>query len=228
MLLNLRASSVQGKRPHNATTAVPPEEDGGVSVCGSPAVIRRRLGVVDNPNKEDNLSPGKCRRQPSTGSGNGVRYFHDLLRVVVSDVTPNGSLRRRRSRVPSEEDEVTLMDFLRTSNQDAPPVSNVQRKSWGSLGSETAKLILVTFSGEPSTRITGQLAGSMCEKPWLKRVILRIYNLYVIYEINPAYNVYYDIRIFVVIKLRFASNHSTGFFNFSLNLLAIILFKLNI
>jgi len=36
--------------------------------------------------------------------------------------------------VPSEEDEVTLMDFLRTSNQDAPPVSNIQRKSWGSLG----------------------------------------------------------------------------------------------
>lgn len=36
--------------------------------------------------------------------------------------------------MPSEEDEVTLMDFLRTSNQDAPPVSNIQRKSWGSLG----------------------------------------------------------------------------------------------
>lgn len=53
---------------------------------------------------------------------------------VVKDVTPNGSLRRRRSRVPLEEDEATLMDFLRTSNQDAPPVSNIQRKSWGSLG----------------------------------------------------------------------------------------------
>lgn len=39
--------------------------------------------------------------------------------------------------MPSEEDEVTLMDFLRTSNQDAaPPVSNIQRKSWGSLGNE--------------------------------------------------------------------------------------------
>lgn len=36
--------------------------------------------------------------------------------------------------MPSEEDEVTLMDFLRTSNQDVPPVSNIQRKSWGSLG----------------------------------------------------------------------------------------------
>lgn len=33
-------------------------EDDNISVSGSPAVIRRRLGVVDNPNKEDNLSPG--------------------------------------------------------------------------------------------------------------------------------------------------------------------------
>lgn len=38
--------------------------------------------------------------------------------------------------MPSEEDEITLMDFLRTSNQDAPPVSNIQRKSWGSLGNK--------------------------------------------------------------------------------------------
>lgn len=33
-------------------------EEDNISVSGSPAVIRRRLGVVDNPNKEDNLSPG--------------------------------------------------------------------------------------------------------------------------------------------------------------------------
>jgi len=31
------------------------------------------------------------------------------------DITPNGSLRRRRSRIPSEEDESGLMDFLRSS-----------------------------------------------------------------------------------------------------------------
>lgn len=46
----------QGKRPHNATIVT--SEDDNISVSGSPAVIRRRLGVVDNPNKEDNLSPG--------------------------------------------------------------------------------------------------------------------------------------------------------------------------
>jgi len=46
----------QGKRPHTATIVA--SEDDNVSISGSPAVIRRRLGVVDNPNKEDNLSPG--------------------------------------------------------------------------------------------------------------------------------------------------------------------------
>lgn len=33
-------------------------EEDNISVSGSPAMVRRRLGVVENPNKEDNLSPG--------------------------------------------------------------------------------------------------------------------------------------------------------------------------
>lgn len=49
---------------------------------------------------------------------------------VKTDITPNGSLRRRRSRVLSEEDEGNLMDFLRTSGTD----TSRERKSWGSLG----------------------------------------------------------------------------------------------
>lgn len=53
-----------------------------------------------------------------------------LKRKLCTDVTPTGSLRRRRSRVPSEEDESTLMDFLRASGQDG----SRERKSWGSLG----------------------------------------------------------------------------------------------
>jgi hypothetical protein len=51
---------------------------------------------------------------------------------TVSDVTPNGSLRRRRSRVPSEEDDSNLMDFLRSSGHDG----SRERKSWGSLGND--------------------------------------------------------------------------------------------
>ncbi|XP_054270873.1 inverted formin-2 isoform X2 [Macrosteles quadrilineatus] len=85
------------------------EED--VSVSGSPLLSRRRFGSFsgDNPMKEDgNYSP---------------------------DVTPTGSLRRRRSRVPSEEDESTLMEFLQASGQNA----NRERKSWGSLDRSWAR-----------------------------------------------------------------------------------------
>lgn len=56
--------------------------------------------------------------------------FNILLIFILSDITPNGSLRRRRSRVLSEEDEGNLMEFLRASGHD----SNRERKSWGSLG----------------------------------------------------------------------------------------------
>lgn len=55
-------------------------------------------------------------------------------------MTPTGSLRRRRSRVPSEEDESTLMDFLRASGQDG----SRERKSWGSLGN----IFVVTILNE--------------------------------------------------------------------------------
>lgn len=58
-----------------------------------------------------------------------VKFIH-LGRLLALDITPNGSLRRRRSRVPSEEDDSNLMDFLRASGQDA----GRERKSWGSLG----------------------------------------------------------------------------------------------
>lgn len=49
---------------------------------------------------------------------------------ICADITPNGSLRRRRSRVLSEEDEGNLMEFLRASGHD----TSRERKSWGSLG----------------------------------------------------------------------------------------------
>jgi hypothetical protein len=58
-----------------------------------------------------------------------------------SDVTPNGSLRRRRSRVPSEEDDSNLMDFLRSSGHDG----SRERKSWGSLGKIYVHIIFQVF-----------------------------------------------------------------------------------
>lgn len=80
----------------------------------SPCVSRRRIGSFNGGQNSETGSPsatGKEERSP--------------------DITPNGSLRRRRSRVLSEEDEGNLMDFLRASGHDT---SNRERKSWGSLG----------------------------------------------------------------------------------------------
>ncbi|XP_012230972.2 uncharacterized protein form3 [Linepithema humile] len=86
--------------------------DEDVSIIGSPS-IRRRLGSCSGgpdqlSTKEDTYSP---------------------------DITPNGTLRRRRSRIPCEDDDGNLMDFLRTSGQD----NARERKSWGSLDRSWAR-----------------------------------------------------------------------------------------
>lgn len=70
----------------------------------SPAFPRRRIGPIINADgtiKDDSVSP---------------------------DVTPNGSLRRRRSRVLAEEDD--LMEYLRTSGHDRER----KNSTYGSLG----------------------------------------------------------------------------------------------
>lgn len=64
------------------------------------------------------------------------------MHFIYTDITPNGSLRRRRSRVLSEEDEGNLMEFLRASGHD----TSRERKSWGSLGMSNAFIhIMITL-----------------------------------------------------------------------------------
>lgn len=106
---------------------------------GSPAMSRRRIGSFNSNGdpsifRDDTASPGNL----SISS-----FFFSLsvsmLPVIINmyssdiDITPTGSLRRRRSRVLSEEDDGSLMDFLRSSGHD-----NVSRErkpsSYGSLG----------------------------------------------------------------------------------------------
>ncbi|KAE8744643.1 hypothetical protein FOCC_FOCC008772, partial [Frankliniella occidentalis] len=108
------------------------------SIQGSPMLQRRRLGSFS----------GQSPDQPP-GSGKDDTYS--------PDVTPTGSLRRRRSRVPSEEDDSNLMDFLRASGQ--ADISK-ERKSWGSLdrswarrarggsGRRRPELLSADFSGD--------------------------------------------------------------------------------
>ncbi|XP_076166401.1 FH2 domain-containing protein formin 3 [Ptiloglossa arizonensis] len=87
--------------------------DEDVSIAGSPS-IRRRLG--------------SC----SGGTGDQQSTKEE---TYSPDVTPNGTLRRRRSRIPCEDDDGNLMDFLRTSGQD----NTRERKSWGSLDRSWAR-----------------------------------------------------------------------------------------
>lgn len=56
-----------------------------------------------------------------------ITFFHS----VHSDITPTGSLRRRRSRVLSEEDDNNLMDFLRSSANE----NNFRERKTSSYGS---------------------------------------------------------------------------------------------
>ncbi|KAF5279555.1 hypothetical protein FQR65_LT03377 [Abscondita terminalis] len=103
-------------RKAGSNSAVGSEEE--LSIAGSPSVTRRRLGSFNGQYNSGETTPsitGKEDKSP--------------------DITPNGSLRRRRSRVLSEEDEGNLMDFLRASGHD----NNRERKSWGSLDRSWAR-----------------------------------------------------------------------------------------
>ncbi|VEN43413.1 unnamed protein product [Callosobruchus maculatus] len=86
-----------------------------MSINGSPSFSRRRLGSFNNGNGTETNTSSREEKSP--------------------DITPNGSLRRRRSRVLSEDDEGNLMEFLRASGND----NNRERKSWGSLDRSWAR-----------------------------------------------------------------------------------------
>lgn len=106
----------------------------------SPAMARRRMGSFNSNgdammNREDGFSPGKPVFQCSMSIP--IYSSYDLF-LMFADVTPTGSLRRRRSRVLSEEDDNGLMDFLRSSGHDN---GSRERKpsSYGSLDRSWAR-----------------------------------------------------------------------------------------
>nr|XP_031825302.1 uncharacterized protein LOC116423815 [Nomia melanderi] len=107
---NYNRNDAKMKRLQNG--GVTSDED--VSIAGSPS-IRRRLGSCSGGTVDQ-----QSTKEDSTYS---------------PDVTPNGTLRRRRSRIPCEDDDGNLMDFLRTSGQD----NARERKSWGSLDRSWAR-----------------------------------------------------------------------------------------
>lgn len=139
------------KRARQASQAGTPVSDSDNSLLmdpsafdmrASPAMARRRMGSFNSNgdvmmNREEGFSPG-------------LYFFFKYLNKILfcsqltpssdsfSDITPTGSLRRRRSRVLSEEDDNQLMDFLRTSGHDN---GSRERKpsSYGSLDRSWAR-----------------------------------------------------------------------------------------
>lgn len=92
---------------------------------------------MDAPNYDSRYSPAMSRRRIGSFNSNGeVVLMKDD--GMSPDITPNGSLRRRRSRVLSEEDEGNLMDFLRSSGHDG--VTRERKSaSYGSLDRSWAR-----------------------------------------------------------------------------------------
>uniref|UniRef100_A0AAG5CZ76 FH2 domain-containing protein n=1 Tax=Anopheles atroparvus TaxID=41427 RepID=A0AAG5CZ76_ANOAO len=104
---------------------------------GTPVSDSEGSLLLDASQYDLRYSPAMSRRRLGSFNSNGDAL---LLRdeCASPDITPNGSLRRRRSRVLSEEDEGNLMDFLRSSGHET---SNRERKSaaYGSLDRSWAR-----------------------------------------------------------------------------------------
>ncbi|XP_070498012.1 formin-F isoform X1 [Chironomus tepperi] len=110
----------------------------------SPAMSRRRMGSFNNQNnsydgfREEGMSP---------------------------DITPNGSLRRRRSRVLSEEDEGSLMDFLRSSGHDGTTRERKSASGYGSLDRSWARRARSGSAGKQRPDLLNVDFGSDRERP---------------------------------------------------------------
>lgn len=68
-----------------------------------------------------------------------ILVFESQFFVFHLDITPTGSLRRRRSRVLSEEDDNNLMDFLRSSSANENNSRERKTSSYGSLDRSWAR-----------------------------------------------------------------------------------------
>lgn len=102
------------------------------SQAGTPVSDSENSLLLDPSQFDMRGSPAMTRRRMGSFNSNG----DSLLRedTASPDITPTGSLRRRRSRVLSEEDDGSLMDFLRSSGHYDSGSRERKPSSYGSLG----------------------------------------------------------------------------------------------
>lgn len=112
-------SNTYDSEQHNSFLMDPPTIS--YDIRFSPAMNRRRMGSFNN----------------NHNTNQGFDYGRE--EGMSPDITPNGSLRRRRSRVLSEEDEDNLMDFLRSSGHDNTLRERKSANGYGSLDRSWAR-----------------------------------------------------------------------------------------
>ncbi|CRK96966.1 CLUMA_CG010313, isoform A [Clunio marinus] len=107
------------------------------SQAGTPVSDSENSFLMDPPTYDIRFSPAMSRRRMGSFNSNGDVIMRED--GMSPDVTPNGSLRRRRSRVLSEEDEGNLMDFLRSSGHDGATRERKSAAGYGSLDRSWAR-----------------------------------------------------------------------------------------
>lgn len=135
-----------------------------LSQAGTPVSDSENSFILDSLQFDIKMSPALSRRR--MGSFNRDSDQSRIEDGPSPDITPNGSLRRRRSRVPSEEDEGgNLMDFLRSSG--GHDGGNRERKatSYGSLDRSWARRARTGASGVKRPDLLSVDFGMQRERP---------------------------------------------------------------
>jgi inverted formin-2 len=133
------------------------------SQSGTPVSDSENSFLMDPPTYDIRFSPAMSRRRMGSFNSNGdVMLREDGF---SPDITPNGSLRRRRSRVLSEEDEGNLMDFLRSSGHDSGVRERKSLAGYGSLDRSWARRARSGSSGKKRPDLLNVDFGEDRERP---------------------------------------------------------------
>ena len=133
------------------------------SQAGTPVSDSENSFLMDPPTYDIRFSPAMSRRRMGSFNSNGEVVLRE--EGFSPDITPNGSLRRRRSRVLSEEDEGNLMDFLRSSGHDGATRERKSAAGYGSLDRSWARRARSGSAGKKRPDLLNVDFGEGRERP---------------------------------------------------------------
>lgn len=133
------------------------------SQAGTPVSDSENSFLMDPPTYDIRFSPAMSRRRMGSFNSNADVIMRED--GMSPDITPNGSLRRRRSRVLSEEDEGNLMDFLRSSGHDGATRERKSAAGYGSLDRSWARRARSGSAGKKRPDLLNVDFGADRERP---------------------------------------------------------------